>query len=154
MHGKRVMGRRRSAGFTMIELVMVMVITAVLAIVAIPRVVDTAMWSLRSYSDTLLSQLQTARRMALAQRRPIVATVTTSGVSLAYVAGGSIATLGCPSAVANCIAETGSVTFNAGNSGSTVTSSGGTLSITVSGGTSFSRQLQIAPETGLIQAPS
>jgi Tfp pilus assembly protein FimT len=138
----------------LVELVMVMLITAVMAVVAVPKMVDTTMWSLRTYSDTLVSQLQAARRMALAQRRPIVATVATTGVTLAYAAGGTIATLTCPSAAANCIAETGSVTFNSGNSGSAVTSSGSTLSITVSGSGSFSRQLQIAPETGLIQAPS
>jgi len=149
-----VRARHRLAGFTLVELVMVMLIAATLAIVALPKIVDTSMWSLRSYSDTLLSQLQSARRMALAQRRPIVATIATTGVTLAYVAGGNLATLTCPSAVSNCIAETGSVTFNASNSGSAVTSSGSTLSITVSGGTNFSRQLQIAPETGLIQAPS
>lgn len=145
---------RPAAGFTLIELVTVMLIVATLAVVALPKMVDTTMWSLRAYSDTLVSQLQAARRMALAQRRPIVATVTTTGVTLAYLAGGNIATLTCPSSASPCIAETASVTFNSGNSGSTVTSSGGTVSITVSGSTSFSRVLQIAPETGLIQASS
>jgi prepilin-type N-terminal cleavage/methylation domain-containing protein len=143
-----------AAGFTLVELVMVLVLIATLAAVALPRMVDTTVWSLRSYSDTLLSQLQAARRLALAQRRPIVATIAPTGVSLDYAAGGNLALLSCPPAVANCITETGSASFNAGNSGSATTSSGGVLRITVSGGGSFSRQLQIAPETGLIQAPS
>lgn len=132
---------------------MTMLVIAILAAVALPKMTDTSLWSLRAYSDSVVSELQSARRMALAQRRPIMATVSTTGVTLAYVAGGTIATLACPSGASPCIAETGSITFNAGNSGSAVTSGGGTLSITVTGG-SFSRQLQIAPETGLIQAPS
>ena len=150
----RVMCKLRIAGFTMIELVMVMLITATLAAVALPKMVDTRLWGLRAYSDTLLSQLQSARRMALAQRRPIVATVSSTGVSLDYAAGGNIATLACPSGASPCIAATGSITFNSGNSGSTVTSAGAVFTITVSGGQSFSRQLRVDGETGHIQAPS
>lgn len=142
------------AGFTLVELVMVMLILAVLAAVALPKMTDTSLWGLRAYSDTVVSQLQSARRMALAQRRPIVATVSTSGVSLDYAAGGNIASLSCPSGSSPCITETGSITFNAGNSGSTVTSAGAVFTITVSGGASFSRQLRVDGETGHIQAPS
>lgn len=142
------------AGFTLVELVMVMLILAVLAAVALPKMTDTSLWGLRAYSDTVVSQLQSARRMALAQRRPIVASVSTTGVSLDYVAGGNIASLSCPSGASPCIAETGSITFNAGNSGSTVTSAGAVFTITVSGGASFSRQLRVDGETGHIQAPS
>jgi Tfp pilus assembly protein FimT len=138
----------------LVELVMVMLIVAIVATVALPKMTDTSLWGLRAYSDTVVSQLQSARRMALAQRRPIVATVSSTGVTLAYVAGGTIATLGCPSGSSPCIAETGSITFNSGHSGSTVTSAGAVFTITVSGGQSFSRQLRVDSETGHIQVAS
>jgi prepilin-type N-terminal cleavage/methylation domain-containing protein len=147
-------GGQGCAGFTLVELVMVLILIAILAAVALPKMTDTSLWGLRAYSDSVVSELQSARRMALAQRRPIVATVSTTGVTLAYAAGGSIATLACPSGASPCIAETGSITFNSGNSGSTVTSAGAVFTITVSGGASFSRQLRVDGETGHIQAAS
>jgi prepilin-type N-terminal cleavage/methylation domain-containing protein len=141
------------AGFTLIELIMVMVIIGALAVVALPKMVDTTMWRLRAFSDDLVSQGLSLRRQALAQRRPIVATITPNGVSFAYVAGGSLGSVDCPTAVPSCIGETSSrtATFNSGNSGATTTSTGSVLTITVTDGGSFSRVIQIEPETGLIR---
>ena len=146
-------GPRRETGFTLVELVMVMVITGALAVVALPRMVDTNLWRLRAYSDEVLSLTASMRRLALSQRRPIVGTITASGVSFAYASGTAISSLSCPSVVSSCIAEGGSrtVTFNAGNSGSASTSTGAALTLTISDGGNYSRVLQIETETGLIR---
>lgn len=40
-------------GFTLIELILVIVITAALAVFALPKVVDTTLWRLRSFGDDL-----------------------------------------------------------------------------------------------------
>ena len=153
MHRAPASRPREEAGFTLIELVMVIVITAAVATVALPKVMDTGAWRLRAFSDELLSQGLTARRLALGQRRPVVLTLSPTGASVAYASGTVIATLNCPSAVPSCISESGSrsVTFNSGNSGSSITSTGGTLTVTVTDGASFSRVLGIEPETGLIR---
>jgi len=145
--------RARQAGFTLIELVMVVIVTGALAAIALPKFVDTTMWRLRAFSDDLVSQALAARRLALSQRRPVVATITPTGVSFAYASGSAIATIACPAAVPACIGEavTRTVTFNASNSGASATSSGATLSITVTDGGSFSRVLQVETETGLIR---
>lgn len=152
MHALR---RRSTAGFTLVELVMVLVLVGVLAVVALPKMVSTSDWALRAFSDDLVGQTLAARRLALSQRRPVVATITPTGVSFAYAAGGSLGSLPCPAAVSPCIAESGTrtVTFNVGNTGATATSSAGPLTVTVSGN-GYSRVLQIAHETGHIQAPS
>lgn len=144
-------GRRALEGFTLIELIMVIVITGTLAVVALPRMVDTSSWRLRAFSDQLQSQMHTAQRLALTQRRPVIATITPTGASFAYVSGGTLATLPCPSAIPSCIAESGtrSITFNAGNSGQALTSTGSALTITVSGD-NYAKAFTIENDTGAL----
>lgn len=146
-----VSNRSRCCGFTLIELILVIVITAALAVFALPKVVDTTLWRLRSFGDDLQSRHQAMLRLALQQRRPVVATISGSGVSWAYASGGALDTLPCPATDSPCIAEGGtrSVTFNSGNGGATATSSGGAMTVTVAAG-SYSRAYRIEADTGLI----
>jgi prepilin-type N-terminal cleavage/methylation domain-containing protein len=145
---------RRQAGFTLIELIIVMLVVGVLAVVALPKMTDLGGWRVQAFADELTAQTMAMQRLALVQRRPVVATITGSGVSFDYASGGAnIASVACPSAVPACIAEGGSrsATFNAANSGRVVTSSGSALPITVSGaGTTLSYVLEA--ETGLIHS--
>jgi len=146
------MNRKTLAGFTMIELVVVIVIIGTLAVFALPRLVDTTMWRLKAYGDDMRAQLQWYGRLALSQRRPVVASIGPTGISVDYAAGGNLATLPCPAAATPCIAEAGTrtVTFNAANGGRTVTSTGAALVVTVSAG-SYSQAYQIETETGLVR---
>jgi prepilin-type N-terminal cleavage/methylation domain-containing protein len=145
--------RSRARGFTLVELVMVLVIVGALAAFALPRALDLTMWRLRAFGDELQAQMQAMQRLALVQRRPVAATIDTTGVSFAYVSGGALANLDCPATVSPCIAESGprTVTFNAGNSGRAVTSTGGAMAVTVSSGTT-SRGYVVEAETGLFRA--
>lgn len=142
---------RVARGFTLIELILVIVITAALAVFALPKVVDTTLWRLRSFGDELLARHQAMLRLALQQRRPIVATITGTGVSWAYGSGGSLGSLPCPANESPCIAESGSrtVTFNSGNSGAVATSTAADLTVTVAYG-SYSQAYRVALDTGLI----
>ncbi|NCT83432.1 MAG: prepilin-type N-terminal cleavage/methylation domain-containing protein [Comamonadaceae bacterium] len=144
---------RDSRGFTLIELILVIVITAALAVFALPRMVDTTLWRLRSFGDDLVARHQAMLRLALQQRRPIVATLTGSGVSWAYAGGAVIDTLPCPATESPCIAEGGSrtLTFNAGNSGATASSTGTALTATVAYG-GYSQAYRLEADTGLIYA--
>lgn len=140
-------------GFTLIELILVIVITAALAVFAIPKVVDTTLWRLRSFGDDLLARHQAMLRLALQQRRPIVATITGTGVSWAYQGNGgaSLGALPCPANESPCIAEGGSrtVTFNSGNGGAVATSAAASLTVTVASG-GYSQAYRIEADTGLI----
>ncbi|MFT7724186.1 MAG: prepilin-type N-terminal cleavage/methylation domain-containing protein [Roseateles sp.] len=142
---------RASRGFTLVELVLVIVIMAALAVFALPQVLDTTLWRLRAFGDELQSRHQALQRLALQQRRPIVATFTGTGVSWAYAAGGELGSLPCPAAESPCIAEGGSrsVTFNSANSGATATGSGTDLTVTVAAG-SYSQAYRVVADTGLI----
>ena len=144
--------RRHAAGFTLVELVMVIVIVGVLAVFAMPSLLDTMSWRLLAFSDELRSQSMAMQRLALAQRRPVVATITPTGVRFDYVAGGTIASVACPATASPCISEPGtrSVTFNVANSGSAATSTGAALPVTVSSGSTTKAYL-IESETGVFR---
>jgi prepilin-type N-terminal cleavage/methylation domain-containing protein len=124
---------RIDAGFTLIELILVIVITAALAVFALPKVLDTTLWRLRSFGDDLM-----ARHQGI-------------GASWAYASGASLGSLPCPATESPCIAEGGSrtVTFNSGNSGASVTSTAATLTVTVAYG-SYSQVYRVETDTGLI----
>lgn len=147
------MQRRTQHGFTLIELVVVITIVGALAVVALPRMVDTSFWRLKAFGDDMKAQSQYYLRLSLAQRRPVVASFSPSGVSFDYAAGGNLSSLPCPASVGNCIAEAGTrtVTFNSANTGRTVTSTGSTLTVTVSG-SSYTQAYQIEVDTGLVRA--
>lgn len=146
------LGPRAQTGFTLVELVMVLVIIGALATFVMPLALDLTAWRLRAFGDELLAQNQAMQRLALQQRRIVVGTVTGTGVSYAYSSGATLISLDCPAAASPCISEGGSrtVTFNAGNTGRTVTSSGVALPVTVASG-SNSRRYQIEAETGLFR---
>jgi prepilin-type N-terminal cleavage/methylation domain-containing protein len=148
----RLVRHRGQAGFTLVELVMVMVIVGALSVFVLPKALDLTAWRLRAFGDELTAQMQAMQRLALVQRRPVVATLNTTGVSFDYAAGGNLASVACPASVTPCIAEAGprTVTFNASNSGRAVTSTGAALPVTVASGTT-SQAYVIETETGLFR---
>ena len=72
----------RQQGFTLVELVMVLVILGVLAVFALPRMIDNNDTAARGLHDRTLSYLRFAQKTASAQRRTVCVTFTNSSVSL------------------------------------------------------------------------
>lgn len=71
----------RQRGFTMIELVMVIVILGVLAVFAAPMF-RTDDFTARGFHDETLSLLRHAQKTAIAQRRVVCVTLSPGGVSM------------------------------------------------------------------------
>ncbi|HYW92852.1 MAG TPA: type II secretion system protein [Gammaproteobacteria bacterium] len=79
--GKRTR-RSHGPGFTMMELVFVMVIAGVLAAVAIPRFVNRSAFSARGYYEELAAAARYAQQRAVAGGCHVELQVTASGFSL------------------------------------------------------------------------
>ncbi len=73
---------RCQAGFTMIELITVMIVVGILAVVAIPRLADRSDFDNRGFQDETRSLLRYAQKSAIAQRRNVCVTLAATGVTL------------------------------------------------------------------------
>lgn len=72
----------RQRGFTLVELVMVLVILGVLAVFALPRMLGSSDTAARGLHDSTLSYLRYAQKTAIAQRRTVCVSFTNTAVSL------------------------------------------------------------------------
>ena len=68
-------------GFTLIELVVILIVVGILAVAAIPRFFDNA-FSERGFHDGVKAAIQHARKVAVASRRYVCVTVAANGVTL------------------------------------------------------------------------
>ena len=74
---------RSSRGFTLMELILIIVLLGVLSVVAAPRIFNTADFYARGFHDETLALLRYAQKTAIAQRRTVCVTFTVSPVSTA-----------------------------------------------------------------------
>lgn len=81
-------------GFTLIELVMVMVMLGVLAVFAAPRVFNRNDFDARGFHDQVLSTLRFAQKTAIAQRRTVCVAFTATTVTLTRASTEASATCG------------------------------------------------------------
>lgn len=72
----------RTAGFTLIELITVIVILGVLAAFAAPRIMDTGDYYARGFHDETLAYLRYAQKTAIAQRRTVCVVFAASSLTL------------------------------------------------------------------------
>lgn len=108
-------GGPHQVGFTLIELIMVVVMLGVLAVFAAPRILNTGDFKARGFHDETLSLLRYAQKTAIAQRRTVCVALNDSGVTLtmdtATVPDGACdATLAPPNAPRGGSGLSGSVT--------------------------------------------
>ena len=74
--GARRMARRASAGFTIVELITVLVVMGVLGAVAIARFFDNGPIQAREYADQAKAVIRYGQKLAIAQNRPVYVSAT------------------------------------------------------------------------------
>lgn len=78
----------RQSGFTLVELIVVMMIVGILAVAAIPRFFQRQTFEARGYYDQALTMMRYAQKVAIAQRINVFvnADATSNTICLTYVA--------------------------------------------------------------------
>lgn len=71
-----------SIGFTLIELVMVMVILSILSVTVAPKFFDNSIFQARGFADQVLAALRYAQKTAIAQHRLVCVDLTTTRITL------------------------------------------------------------------------
>ncbi|HXU92158.1 MAG TPA: prepilin-type N-terminal cleavage/methylation domain-containing protein [Gallionella sp.] len=69
-------------GFTMVELITIMVIAGILAAVAAPRFFDNNVFQSRGFADEVVASLRYAQKIAIAQRRTVCVAFAADSVTL------------------------------------------------------------------------
>ena len=82
--------RGSQGGFTLIELIMVIVLLGVLAVFAGPRIFDTSVFNSRGFNDETLAMLRYAQKTAIAQRRTTCVTFTSTTASLRIASAAAV----------------------------------------------------------------
>ncbi len=112
----------RQSGFTLVELIVVMMIVGILAVAAIPRFFNRNTFDSLGFKDETVAALRYAQKAAIAQRRTVCVAFTATSTTLTIVSAADSSNCG---ATTNLSGPTGTTPYQV-----TARSSSATYSIT------------------------
>lgn len=161
----------RCKGFTLVELVLILVIAGILAVFALPRMFDRNTFDTRAWSDEAKAMVRYAQKMAIAQNRRVFVNFNGNSVALCYDAACAVhvrstsnqkASVACGNdATWMCIAIPGNVAIVPANANFYFNALGrpfnaidnnpvsSRLNFAVTGG-DLTRTITVEPETGYV----
>jgi MSHA pilin protein MshC len=71
-------------GFTLVELVVIIMILGILAVVVMPRLTDSSAFDARGFSDELAALVRFGQKVAIAQHRNVYVVTSGGAVSLCF----------------------------------------------------------------------
>lgn len=151
-------GSRLRRGFTLVELIVVMLLMAVLATVGFGRFADRQPFAVQSLADQLVSGVRTAQAMAMAQRRDVHVKLTASPPALAVcLDAGCSQPIVPPGGDATWLSETQELQFSASPAFSFAASGAPSFAAALSvqvqnpGGVASPRTVTIEPVSGHVR---
>lgn len=149
--------RAGSAGFTLVEMVIVMVLMAVLAAMGMSRFADREPFAAQGVADQIISGLRVAQATAMAQRRTVYVGLTTTPLSMTVCLDAACAQpLPTPAGDSAWLADTSGLAlsaaanFNYGPDGVPSLTSRLTLQVQGSGGVTAAQSVVIEPYSGYV----
>ncbi len=150
-------GTKRRSGFTVVELVVIIVIIGIFATAAAPLFFDLSTFSSRGFSDQVISTLRYAQKSAVAQHQYVCIAFSTNGVTLTTGATSACgAPLASPTGQSPYAISSANASFAAIPAGfyfnwlGQPSFSGAPMSISVSG---YAPAILVEAETGYVHSP-
>ena len=151
--------RNQLHGFTLVELVVIIILVGILAVVAIPRLTGIGSYDTLGFYDRVASGLRYAQKQAIAKRRNVCATFSATSVTFSFASAAGSA----QPCNANLVGPAGQSPYTLAPEGSGIAftatpanfsfdalgrpSTGQIISITGDG----TRTLTVEPETGYVR---
>lgn len=149
-----VSSRASGRGFTLTELVVVIMVLGALAVVALPRFADQTDFTVQGTADQAASALRYAQKAAIAARSDVLVTFGANGFTACFASGGSCtANVVDPTRGAQlAVSGDASVTVNGSSFSFDALGrpSAGAAAVTVSGG-GMTRTVAVEAETGYVR---
>lgn len=94
-------GRSRTGGFTLVELITVMVVMGILSAVAVSRFFDNSVFEAREFADQTRALIRYGQKLAIAQNRPVYVISNGNSFALCFAAACSAGNLVLPPSGSN-----------------------------------------------------